>query len=218
MTPGLQKLLTWLSPAFPVGAFAWSQGLEAAIAAGQVHDRDSTQHWIEGLLSNGGLRNDAIILAHAYRNGSEAQALAELADLSLALTPARERFDETGITGNAFALAARAWPNATVPDLPTPCPYPVAVGALAAAHAVPLSDTLIAWLTAAIHSQVSVAVRLVPIGQTDGLAIMASLEPQVAAQAVLCQHAALDDIGGVAYAADIAQMKHETMTTRIFRS
>ena len=94
----------------------------------------------------------------------------------------------------------------------------MAVGALAGAHGIDRRDTLVAFLTATVHSQVSVAVRLVPIGQTDGLATMAALEPDIAALADLCLNAALDDIGSVAYGADIAQMQHETLTTRIFRS
>lgn len=214
----LQKLLTWLSPAFPVGAFAWSAGLESAIVTGTVHDRATTQAWIEGVLHHGSLRTDAILLAHAHRAASDPAALRDLADLCLALTPARERHDETTITGAAFAAAAGAWPTPTLANLPPTCPYPIAVGAIAAGHAIALDATLLAWLTASIHSQVSVAVRLVPIGQSDGLAIMAALEPAIASVASLCQHAALDDIGTVAYAADIAQMSHETLTTRIFRS
>lgn len=214
----LQKLLTWLSPAFPVGAFAWSAGLESAIVAGTVHDRTTTQAWIEGVLAHGSLRTDAILFAHAHRASADALALRDLADLCLALTPARERHDETTITGAAFATASRAWPTPVLGNLPSPCPYPIAVGAIAAGHAIALDAALLAWLTAGIHSQVSVAVRLVPIGQSDGLAIMAALEPAIASAAALCQHAALDDIGAVAYAADIAQMSHETLTTRIFRS
>ena len=214
----LQKLLTWLSPAFPVGAFAWSAGLESAIVAGMVHDRATTQAWIGGVLHHGSLRTDAILLAHAHRAANDPAALRDLADLCLALTPARERHDETTITGAAFATAAGAWPTAVLTNLPTPCPYPIAVGAIAAGHAIALDATLLAWLTASIHSQVSVAVRIVPIGQSDGLAIIAALEPAIASTAALCQHAALDDIGAVAYAADIAQMSHETLTTRIFRS
>jgi urease accessory protein len=215
---GLQKLLTWLSPAFPVGAFAWSAGLETAIVTGTVHDRTTTQHWVAGVLDHGSLRTDAILFAHAYRASDDAATLRDLADLCLALTPARERHDETTITGSAFATAARAWPNPVLNNLPDPCPYPVAVGAIAAGHDIALSAALLAYLTAAVHSQVSVAVRLVPIGQSDGLAIMAALEPGVASMATLCQHATLDDIGAVAYAADIAQMAHETLTTRVFRS
>ena len=214
----LQKLLTWLSPAFPVGAFAWSAGLEAAIVAGTVHDRATTEAWIVGLLHHGGIRTDAILFAHAHRAATDPAALRDLADLCLALTPARERHDETTITGAAFATAAKAWPTPVLANLPAPCPYPIAVGAIAAGHAIDLAAALLAWLTATVHGQVSVAVRLVPIGQSDGLAIMAALETPIAAMATLCQHATLDDIGAVAYAADIAQMAHETLTTRIFRS
>jgi urease accessory protein len=214
----LQKLLTWLSPAFPVGAFAWSAGLEAAIVGGTVHDRASTQQWVEGNLTHGSLRTDAILFAHAHREAADPPALQGLADLCLALTPARERHDETTVTGASFATAAKAWPTPVLASLPDPCPYPIAVGAVAAGHAIDLESGLLAYLTAAVHSQVSVAVRLVPIGQSDGLVIMAALEPAIASTAALCQHAALDDIGSVAYAADIAQMTHETLTTRIFRS
>lgn len=218
MRNDLQKLLIWLSPAFPVGAFAWSAGLETAIVEGRVHDRASTQDWIAGSLHHGGLRNDAILLAHAHRAFADRTELADLADLCLALTPSSERHAETLQTGRAFVLASAAWPSPSPAALPEACPYPIAVGAIAASHAIDLALTLLAYLTSAIHGQVSVAVRLVPIGQTDGLAIMAALEPEIAHSAELCLSATLDDIGSVAYGADIAQMKHETLATRIFRS
>jgi len=214
----LQKLLTWLSPAFPVGAFAWSAGLETAIVRGLVTDRASTQDWITGALLHGGMRTDAILLAHAHTHHRDPAVLQDFADLCLALTPARERHAETTMTGSAFVTAGAAWSVEPQLALPNPCPYPIAVGAFAAAHGIGLLDTLLAFLTATVHGQVSVAVRLVPIGQTDGLAIMAALEPEIARLAALCQHATLDEIGSVAYGADIAQMQHETLPTRIFRS
>jgi urease accessory protein len=214
----LQKLLTWLSPAFPVGAFAWSAGLETAIAQGLVLDRATTQQWIEGNLEHGSIRTDAILLAHAYRGAHSREALRDLADLALALTPAYERHQETIITGASFVAAASAWPTETLANLPQPCPYPIVIGALVAGHKIELAATLLAWLTATVHGQVSVAIRLVPIGQSDGLGIMAALEPLVATLAASWHDAALDEIGSVAYAADIAQMAHETQTTRIFRS
>lgn len=254
----LQKLLTWLSPAFPVGAFAWSAGLETAIAERSVTDSQSLQNWLKGALAHGGIRSDAIILAQAHRavgtpsptgRGSAgasgttgsfpqdgtsplagedgrgdaismdpAERLRDLAELCLALAPAAERHAETTLTGDAFAIAARAWPTDIHARLPRPCPYPVAVGALAAAHGIDLSATLLGYLTAAVHSQVSVAVRLVPLGQTGGLEVMAALEPRVAALARAAATATLADIGGIAYAADIAQMRHETLEPRLFRS
>lgn len=217
----LQKLLTWLSPAFPVGTFAWSAGLESAIADRTVSDSAALQNWLEGILAHGGIRTDAILLAHAWRveEGDITPAtLADLADLALALTPAHERHAETNITGDSFAAAAKAWPSDIYSKLPQPCPYPIAIGAIARAHGVALEDTLLAFLTAAVHGQISVAVRLVPLGQTDGLRVMAALEPQVAALAGAAATAALADLGAIAYATDIAQMQHETLEPRIFRS
>ncbi|MCR6672871.1 urease accessory protein UreF [Devosia ginsengisoli] len=218
MNHDLQKLLTWLSPAFPVGAFAWSAGLETAIVSGAVQDRASAQGWIAGNLAHGGIRTDAILLAHAHRAAGDAHALRDLADLCLALTPARERHDETLGMGEAFVAAAHAWPSAAYDALPRPCPYSIAIGAIAASHNIALDAVLTAFLTAVVQGQVSVAVRLVPIGQSDGLAIVAALEQAVSVAAMQCQSLALDAIGAVAYATDIAQMAHETLPTRIFRS
>lgn len=214
----LQRLLTWLSPAFPVGAFAWSAGLETAIAERTVTDPASLEDWLSGALAHGGIRLDAIFLAHAWRAAADARQLAELAELYLALIPAAERHAETTAMGDAFLIAAQAWPSDVFARLPNPCPYPIAVGAVAAAHDIPLADTLIGLLTAIVHGQISVAVRLVPLGQTAGLRVMAALEPEIAHLAELPETATLDDIGGIAYAADIAQMRHETLQPRIFRS
>lgn len=214
----LQKLVTWLSPAFPVGSFAWSAGLETAIADRRVTDSERLQNWIEGALAHGGIRTDAILLAHAHRSANDAAALSELADLSLALNGSKERWMETTITGDSYARAMKFWPTHVLELLPQPCPYPVAVGALAAGHDIDLADTLLAWLTATVHGQISVAVRLVPLGQSDGLSVLSALEPPVAALAASAATAALADLGAIAYAADIAQMRHETLEPRIFRS
>jgi urease accessory protein len=214
----LQRLLTWLSPAFPVGGFAWSQGLETAIADGRIADAEALRAWLDGLLAHGGLRTDAIVLAQAHRAHDEAAALRELADLLLALTASSERTLETALTGSNFARAARAWPSDVFARLPEPCPYPVAVGAIAGAQQIGLEETLLGYLTTAIQASVSVAVRLVPLGQTAGLQVQAALEPATAVLAGTAASAGLDAIGGIAYAADIAQMRHETLGTRIFRS
>jgi urease accessory protein len=217
-TTALQRLLTWLSPAFPVGGFAWSAGLETAIADGRIKAAADLRDWIGGALAHGGLRTDAIVLAQSHAAHADVARLQELADLALALTAAGERYAETTLTGEAFAAAARAWPSDVFARLPEPCPYPVAVGAIAGAHGIGLNETLLGYLTAAVHAQVSVAVRLVPLGQTAGLQVMAGLEPAVASLAQTAAKAGLDGIGGIAYAADIAQMRHETLGVRVFRS
>ena len=213
----LQKLVTWLSPAFPVGGFAWSAGLETAIADGAVKDAARLQNWILGSLRHGGIKTDAIIVAEAHRRAHDGD-LGEIADLGLALTASRERWLETTITADSYRRTVAHWPTKVVDRLPDPCPYPLIVGAVAAGHDIALADTLLAFLTATVHGQISVAVRLVPLGQSDGLRVMAALEPEIAALATSATNGSLADLGGLAYAADIAQMRHETLEPRIFRS
>lgn len=214
----LQRLLTWLSPAFPVGAFAYSAGLETAIIQDVVSDQVSLENWVTGNLRFGSMQADAIILAQAHANEADPDALTGLADFSRARSPSAQRCQELELLGAAFVEAASAWPAPIFKYLPNPCPYPVAVGAISSAHNIALSSTLIAFLTAAVHTQISVAVRLVPLGQTDGLKVLAKLEPLIASCAATAIGKTCDDIGTIAYAADIASMQHETLNSRIFRS
>lgn len=214
----LQRLLVWLSPAFPVGGFAWSAGLETAIVDGRIESAASARDWIADGLAAGAARTDAVLFAHAHRGFGSPATLGELADLAIALAPARERLEETLTMGAAFLAAARAWPSEAYGNAPGRCPYPVAVGLVAAAHAIALEAGLTAFLTAQVHAQVSVAQRLVPIGQTEALGVLAGLESAVAETARAAQEYGLAEIGAVAYAADIAQMRHETLATRIFKS
>jgi urease accessory protein len=214
----LQRLLAWASPAFPVGAFGYSGGLETAIADDRVHDAATMRDWLDGNLRSGAGRNDTILATLACRSQADAKRLAELADLCLALTPARQRYEELLTTGHAFVQAASAWPNPAIERLPRPCPYPVAFGAIAGGAGISPQDTALALLTAYAQAQISVAVRLVPIGQTAGLAILADVEPLIAEMALTLARASEDDLGSIAYTADIAAMNHETLVTRIFRS
>ncbi|KFB08072.1 urease accessory protein UreF [Nitratireductor basaltis] len=214
----LQRLIVWASPAFPTGAFGYSAGLETAIADGRVRNRDKVQEWVCGSLFAGSMRNDALIVAAASNACPEAEALVELADLVDALQCASQRLKELYVTGNAFVAAARAWTPELVADLPSPCPYPVAFGAVCGRSGIGACDAIVAFLTAQVQTQVSVAVRLVPIGQTQALEIQSALEGEISRLAE--DYAALDlgDLGAISIAADIAAQRHETLETRIFRS
>lgn len=214
----LQRLMTWLSPAFPVGAFAYSAGLETVIVQGKISTSDHLHDWLLGTLTRGSGLSDAIILTEAHRAEADATKLSEIADFCHALTPSAERLQEMDTLGHAFIEAAAAWPTPALQHLPESCPYPVAVGAIAGSHNIPLLSTLTAFLTAYVHAQISVAVRLVPLGQNDGLRTLAKLEPTIAIIAAEAATKTLDDIGTISYAADIAAMQHETLNSRIFRS
>jgi urease accessory protein len=221
----LYRLMTWLTPAFPVGAFAFSHGLEWAMEAVVVRDRSTLMAWIEDLLSAGGGRNDAIVLAESWRaaHAGDAARLAVINALALALAPSAERHLETAAQGRAFAAAiAESWPCAAVVALRVQAgadiAYPVAVGTAAAGHGLPLASALQAYLHAFAANQVSAGVRLIPLGQTDAQRVLAALEPVVARMTQIAGGATLEDLGGSAFMADIASLRHETQHTRLFRS
>ena len=221
----LYRLMTWLSPSFPVGAFSYSSGLEWAVEAGDITDAASLRQWLASMLVNGAGICDGIFLAHAYRAASSGDdaLLADIVELASAFAPSRERHLETTAQGRAFIEIARAaWHNALLDRLITSCKaaivYPVAVGLVSAAHAIPLAPTLHAFLHAVTSNWISAGARLLPLGQTDSQRVLAQLEPDVAATAKRALVASLDDLGSDTFRADLASMRHETQYTRLFRS
>ncbi|WP_185740778.1 urease accessory protein UreF [Agrobacterium deltaense] len=214
----LLRLMAWMSPAFPVGGFSYSGGLEKAVEDRRIGDAAALRDWLETLLRHGSLWNDAVFLAHAWRSAGDAAILSETADLARALAGSAERYRETVLLGDAFVAAAGAWPHAVLELLPKDVPYPIAVGAVAAGHAVPLRETVAAFLHAGASQIVSAGIRLGVAGQKDGVAILAASEAIIAAMAARAMQSTLDDLGSATIIADTAAMRHETQGTRLFRS
>jgi len=219
------RLLLWFSPAFPVGAFAFSHGLEWAVEAGDIHDRDSLLGWLEGLVRHGSGWSDAVLFAaaHGAVESKSLRRLREAAELAVALQPTKERRLEATMQGDAFVKAVEtAWANSGLAMLREAIERPhalaVAAGAAAAGAGMAREAALAAFLTGFCQNLVSAAIRLAPIGQSDGLRVLAALEPIVAATAAGAARASLRDIGGLALRSDIASMRHETQITRLFRS
>jgi urease accessory protein len=218
-------LLLWLSPAFPVGAFAYSHGLEWAVEAGDVTNAATLFDWLDDLLSFGAPCNDAALFALAFRAAiaRDKVALSQVNELAVALAGSAERRLETVAQGGAFLSAVRnAW-SASVfglvdDDHDEVVAYPIAVALAAAGHDLPLESSLQAFVLSFAANLVSAAVRLGPIGQSDGQRILAQLLPIVRRVAREKMNATLDDLGGCALRSDIAAMKHETQYSRLFRS
>jgi urease accessory protein len=219
----LARLMTWLSPAFPVGGFSYSHGLEWVVETGTVSDAATLGDWIEDVLSHGAGRSDAIFFAAAWRAAAagDTSRLQEVALLAAAFAVSAERRLETLAQGTAFLAAVEAvWPHpalAGLEGLPEVA-YPVAVAASAAAHALALPLAARAFSQAFVANLVSAGVRLIPLGQTDGLRVLARLEPLLGEVVNGALAARLEDVGGAAVLAEIAAMRHETQYTRLFRS
>lgn len=203
-------LMQWLSPAFPVGAFAYSHGLEQVLADGAIRDADALRDWLAALLEHGSGHADAVLVAAAYT----ATRIEDVDAVARAFAPSAERLQETTLMGAAFCDTARAVWGLDVQALT----YPVAVGAAARGMGVPLEDTLPLYLHAFASNLVSVAQRAMPLGQTEGQRVLAALSPVITATASTAATATLDDLGSASFAADIAAMRHETLQPRIFRT
>lgn len=202
-------LARWLSPGYPVGAFAYSHGLETAVQEGGVGDAAALQAWVETVLRHGAGWSDAVLMAQSMEGDPEA-----LSDLALALSPSSERRLETLLQGAAFArTVAEVW-GVDLPDLA----YPVAAGRAAALLDLPADPAIRLYLHAFAANLVGAGVRLVPLGQTDGQRIVSALAPLCAQLAGAALRADLDDLGGFAPLVDIASMRHETLYSRLFRS
>ena len=222
---GALPLQIWFSPAFPVGSFAYSHGLEWAVEAGDVADFAGLEAWLVDLLAAGGPRNDAILFAEAYRAASAADwpRLSAANALALALANGVERRLETVAQGDAFVAAAGlAWACPALDELakrnPEPVAYPIAVAAACAGHAVDFEASLCAFVLGLVANLTSAAVRLSAIGQSDGQRALRALTPKIIALAQEASGATLDDLGSAALRSDIAAMKHETQYSRLFRS
>jgi urease accessory protein len=213
----LIRLLTWLSPGFPTGGFAFSHGLEWSVEVGDVVDETTLGGWVADVLLNGAGRSDAILLRHAYV--ADLDDLPALCALGTALGFGRERRLETCAQGAAFIRAANVWGGPRISAMSDKdVPYPIAVGTLAADHHIEADFAAAAYLQAFAASLVTAAVRLIPLGQTAGLRVSAMLEPVIVE---LVQHtcgACLDDLGGACFRSDIAALRHETQRTRLFRT
>lgn len=221
----LYRLMAWLSPSYPVGAFSYSSGIEWAVEAGDIGDAASLRRWLVVVIGEGAGFCDAVFFAHAYRSSAagDRPALRTVAELAAAFAPSKERHLETTAQGAAFIAATRAaWPCAALDALAEswngPVAYPVAVGVTVAGHGIALEASLRAYLHAVAANFISAGVRLIPLGQNDGQRVLAALEPVVEATARRALAATLDDIGSAALRADLASLHHETQYTRLFRS
>ncbi|MDX3924452.1 MAG: urease accessory protein UreF [Shinella sp.] len=217
-TAKLLKLLAWLSPAFPVGAFSYSGGLEQAVHDERVTDRESLAEWLSTLIAHGAIWNDAVLFAEAYRSFGDPERLHFAGELAEALAGSAERHRETMLQGEAFVSAAMSWPHPVFDALDGAVAYPVAVGAVAGAHDTGLPPSLAAFLHAVLSNLVSVAIRCGVIGQRDGVHVLAGLEDAIGAITARAAESTLDDLGSASLMADIASLRHETLGSRLFRS
>lgn len=213
----LLRLMSWLSPVFPIGGFAYSAGLEQTVHSGHVGDRESLAAWVEVQLTQGAQWNDAVMLVEAHRGAGDRDRLAELSDLCRALCVGQERLNETVGQGTSFLQAVSHWVSRDhFPGRETP--LPVAVGIAAGVDGIDPRLAVGAYLHAFASNQLQCAIRLSVLGQDGAAAALAGLETIIGETAERAANSTLEDLGGAAFVADIASMKHEILEPRLFLS
>jgi urease accessory protein len=221
-SPGLYRLLAWLSPGFPIGGFSYSHGLEAAVAGGAVRDRVSLETWIVAVVTQGSGRMDADILRDSYRAACAGNrtALDAANRRGTAFRATAELALEAGQQGEAFLATCRAaWPEPFIEAWPADRVCHSAVfGAVAARAGIAPADALVGYLQAFAANLVSAGLRLGIIGQTDGQRILAAVEPAIGRAAAAAMTRDPSDFGAATFAVDLASTTHETQYTRLFRS
>lgn len=203
----LLTLTQWLSPAFPVGAFAYSHGLEQAISDGDVRDAETLEAWLRLVLEQGSGAVDATLLCRALAGD-------EVADTARALAASRERLEETEKQGAAFVEAVNAIYDEALP----PMPLPVAVGVAARRLSLPPEQVAALYLHSFASNLVSAAVRFVPLGQSEGQQVLSRLHEVIESAAARAVETPLDQVGSAGFGADLAAMLHETLDVRIFKT
>lgn len=223
--PRLYRLMTWASPAYPIGAFSYSHGLEAAVETGFVHDRASLVDWLGWIVERGSGLVDLGLLVAAWRAGAagDERELAGVAEVAAAWRGAAELAVETQNQGAAFLTATlSAWPSERLrtlaPAIGARPSLPVAFGLAAACEGISLAGSATAYAQSFLANLVSAAVRLVPLGQTDGQRALAELLGGAERAIGTALARPLDRLGTAAPMPDLMSMFHETQYTRLFRS
>ena len=211
--PKLLTLVQWLSPAYPIGSFAWSHGIEAAIAQGWIKDGSELKDWLTDLIQQGSIRSDAILISLAYGT-SDLAALTDLNATARALAASKERIKEAERQGAAFAKTTRDVWKLNLPDLM----LPVALGYAAQQQDLDEASLISIYAHSVLSNLVSAAQRLMALGQTEAQGILSALSPLCADLSNDVAHADIDDIYSNCFLSDIASMVHETQQPRLFQS
>ena len=225
-TPGaLYRLMAWLSPAYPVGAFSYSSGIEWAVETGDIRNAESLKRWLTVVIGEGGGFSDAVFFVHAHAAivAEDDKALREVAELAAAFAPSKERHLETTAQGRAFFEATKAaWPCAALDRLSAAWDgdlvYPVAVAVAASGHGIAADAGMHAYLHAVTANLISAGVRLVPLGQTDGQRMLARLGADIVITLENNAATGVAEMSNYCHGLAIASSLHETQYSRLFRS
>lgn len=222
----LLGLLQLVSPALPVGAYSYSEGLEALVHAGTIDSQHTLEHWLTQELRYGAARLEAAVLVRGYR-AIQAQEVEQLLYWNRWLSAAREteelRLQSWQMGRSLLRLFQDLHPDSGSTLLLTAlkqdgCNFAIAFGMVAADWQLELHAAVLGYLYSWASNLVSAGVKLIPLGQTAGQQLLLNLQPDLeqATDAVLALQD--DDLSNCGWGLALASMMHETQYSRLFRS
>lgn len=221
--PALLYLLQLVSPALPVGAYSYSEGLEILVEQGRISDRHTLQNWLSQELRDGSIRIETAILWRAYHclTRSDLVGLNYWNQWLSATRETRELRQQNWQMGQSLCrLLAELSPGLRpqLENIGLPCNFAIAFALASHDAAITPETALVGYLYSWSANLISAGVRLIPLGQTEGQQIQRSLYPCLIATVQEISQLTDDDLGSCSWGLSLASMTHETQYTRLFRS
>ncbi|WP_008308717.1 urease accessory protein UreF [Leptolyngbya sp. PCC 6406] len=221
----LLRLLQLASPALPVGAYSYSEGVETLIHQGRITSGENLAHWLIQELEMGAIRLEAAVMGRAMVAWQESD-LAALERWNHWLSAVRETEElrqQSWQMGRSLLRLLRDLEPGSLNPLPDtfstqPCNFAIAFGIAAALWQLPIEETILIYLQSWAANLISAGVRLVPLGQTEGQRLLGHLADPLSRAAERIPTLLDHDLTTCSWGLTLASMTHETQYSRLFRS
>lgn len=216
----LLRLLQLASPALPVGAYSYSEGLETLVHADTIKSASALEHWLVQELKYGAARLEAAIVLRSYR-ATQAQDFDTLLYWNHWLTAARETEElrsQSLQMGRSLLRLFQQLQSIELPSFEPGCHFAIAFGLVAATWNIEEHATMMAYLQSWVTNLISAGIKLIPLGQTAGQQLLLNLSDGIESASFEVATLSDDALSTCGWGLSIASMAHETLYSRLFRS
>ncbi|NEP90159.1 MAG: urease accessory protein UreF [Okeania sp. SIO2C2] len=224
-------LLQLASPALPVGAYSYSEGIEILVTTGKISDYDSLKNWLIDCLKFGSIRLEAALIVRAYRetNSGNLQLLNNWNNWATAVKETEElRLQSLQMGRTLIRLFTNIQPYLSTElmsfvqkKLETEtdfCNFAIAYGLISASWQIEIETAILGYLHSWATNLVNAGVKLIPLGQTVGQKLLWELQNQIVLSAKEILKLKDDELNSCSWGLSLASMAHEVQYTRLFRS
>jgi len=216
----LLRLLQLSSPSLPIGAYAYSQGIESAVHSQIICDEMTALDWLNSVLINGLASNDLALITHAYQSwqDSDLDSITELSQLSLAIRETSELKEEDRHLAKALLRLAEPLGLEYPVEIKTSASYPVVYAYFIHNWSISLEDALLAFAWSWLENQIAAMIKLVPLGQTQGQKLLLAMDKSLSTAVKKSLTVPVSRIGSSLPNLAILSSQHEIQYSRLFRS